>query len=103
MIARVIVTDLADADTAQILDEIIREAGYRAADKFNARVEDLYDRLGSHPDSCQARPKLGANIRVGVVHPYLVIYRHAEGADTASIIRIIHGRRKITRRLLGNA
>jgi toxin ParE1/3/4 len=96
MTARVIVTDLADADTAQILDEMDREAGYRAADRFNARVEDLYDRLGSHPDSCQARPKLGPNIRVGVVHPYL-------GVDTASIIRIIHGRRKITRRLLGNA
>ena len=63
MTARVIVTDPADADTAQILDEMTREAGYRAADRFNARVEDLYDRLGSHPDSCQARPKLGANIR----------------------------------------
>ena len=103
MTARVIVTDIADADTAQILDEMTREAGYRTADRFNARVEDLYDRLGSHPDSCQARPKLGANIRVGVVYPYLVVYRHAEGANTVSIIRIIHGRRKIKRRLLGNA
>lgn len=52
---RVIVTDLADADTAEILAEIAREAGYRAAEKYNFRIESLYDRLAEHPDSCEAR------------------------------------------------
>jgi toxin ParE1/3/4 len=53
------------------------------------------------PESCQARPNLGAHVRVGVMHPYLAIYRYATGSDTVSIIRILHGRRKITRQLLG--
>ncbi len=53
-----------------------------------------------HPESCEARPKLGAHIRVGVVVPYLVIYRHASGDNTVSILRILHGRRKITGKLL---
>lgn len=97
---RVVVTDLADADIAELLADIAREAGYRAAERYNFRIESLYDRLGEHPDSCEARPKLGAHVRVGVIVPYLVIYRHAAGDDTVSIIRVVHGRRKITRKLL---
>jgi plasmid stabilization system protein ParE len=34
------------------------------------------------------------------VFPYLVIYRYSKGDDTVSIIRILHGRRKITRKIL---
>ena len=98
--ARVIVTDLADADTAKMLTDIASDAGFLVAIKTNARIEDLYERLADHPESCQARPELGAHIRVGVVFPYLVIYRHITGGDTVSIIRIIHGRRKITRKIL---
>jgi toxin ParE1/3/4 len=101
--ARVVVTDLADADTAKILEELTREAGHRVAGKYNARLEKIYERLADHPESYQARPKLGAHIRVGVVYPYLVIYRHARGEDTASIIRVVDGRRKITRKLLRDA
>jgi toxin ParE1/3/4 len=101
--ARVVITDLADADTADILEEITREAGHRIARKYNARIESLYERLADHPESCQARPKLGAHIRVGVVYPYLVIYRHVSGDDTVSIIRVVSGRRKLTRKLLHGA
>lgn len=98
--ARVVVSDSADADTARMLDDLTREAGQAVAARYNAAIEALYDRLADHPDSCQARPTLGANIRVGVVRPYLVIYRHAEGSDTVGIVRILHGSRNITRRLL---
>jgi toxin ParE1/3/4 len=101
--ARVIITDPADADTAKILEEITREAGYRIASKYNARIESLFAMLADHPESCQARPKLGAHIRVGVVYPYLVIYRHVSGDGTVSIIRVVNGRRKLTRKLLHGA
>lgn len=100
MTIRVIVTELADADMAEILADIAGEAGYRTAEKYNFRFESLYDRLAEHPDSYEARPKLGAHIRVGVIVPYLVIYRHAAGDDAVSILRVLHGRRKITRELL---
>jgi toxin ParE1/3/4 len=101
--ARVIITDLADADTARILEYLTREAGHRVATKYVARLEGLYETIASHPESCQARPKLGAHIRAGVVHPYLVIYRHARGEDRVSIIRVLDGRRKITRKLVQGA
>jgi plasmid stabilization system protein ParE len=34
------------------------------------------------------------------VSPYIVIYRHTEAADTVTILRIVHGRRRITGTLL---
>ncbi len=101
--ARVIVTASADADTASILADLASGGGYVLASKFNRRLEALYDRLADHPDSCQTRPKLGPHIRVGVVFPYLVVYRHVVGDDIVSIIRVIHGRRQITRKLLRSA
>jgi toxin ParE1/3/4 len=70
--ARVIITDLADADTARILEYLTREAGPRVANKYVARFESLYESIANQPESCQVRPKLGAHIRVGVVHPYIL-------------------------------
>ncbi len=96
--ARVIVSDLADADTARILGDIAREAVHLVAAKYNARIEMLYDTLADFPESRQPRPKLGAHIRVGVVSPYLVIYRYAKSDDTISIIRVAHGRRELSRK-----
>ncbi|MGD9657304.1 MAG: hypothetical protein AB7U61_06630 [Methylocystis sp.] len=60
MTTRVIVTDLADADTGEILADFAGKAGYRAAEKYNFRIERLYEQLAKHPDSYEARPKLGA-------------------------------------------
>lgn len=100
MKARVVVTAPADADMANILADLAGEAGSLVASKYNTMFELLYDRLAGHPESCPARPELGAHIRVAVVFPYLVIYQHPEGGDTVSIVRVLHGRRKITRTLL---
>jgi toxin ParE1/3/4 len=99
--ARVIVTAPADADTADILAKIFTEAGKITAAKFNSRFEGLYDRLTDHPDIGPLRPKLGPHIRIGLAPPYVVIYRHVEGEDAVSIIRVLHGRRRLTRKLLG--
>jgi toxin ParE1/3/4 len=68
--------------------------------KYRALFRKLYDRLAGHPDSGPLRPALGPDIRIGVVSPYIVIYRHTEAADTVTILRIVHGRRRITGTLL---
>ena len=98
--ARVVVTDLADADTAKIVDDIARDAGHLVASQYSARFEVLYDKLAAFPESCQARTRLGAHIRVGVVVPYIVIYRYMKADETVSIIRVADGRRNITRKFL---
>ncbi|CCJ08241.1 Hypothetical protein BN69_2790 [Methylocystis sp. SC2] len=38
-----------------------------------------------------------------MISPYVVIYEHMAADDTAMIMRIAHGRRKITRKFLRSA
>ena len=40
---------------------------------------------------------------MGIVLPYVVIYRHSGDENRVAIVRIVHGNRRITRRLLGPA
>jgi toxin ParE1/3/4 len=98
--ARVVITASADADSAAILDYLNVKAGQPTVVKYRALFRRLYDRLADHPDSGAPRPALGPSIRIGVVSPYIVIYRHVEAADIVTILRIVHGRRRITGKLL---
>jgi plasmid stabilization system protein ParE len=41
--------------------------------------------------------------RAGGALPYVAIYRRAKGDDAVSIVRIVHGRRNITRNLVPGA
>ena len=93
---RVVISLVADADTAEILAFLARKAGRPTAAKYNA----LYDRLTDQPDSCPPRQALGPNVRIGIVPPYIVIYDHEPAADLVTVLRIIHGRRRITGKLL---
>jgi toxin ParE1/3/4 len=98
--ARVVIASSADADYAEILTDLTAKAGWRTASKFDELFEKLYDRLADHPRSGQPRPALGQNIRIGVVSPYIVIYRN-EDDHTVTVLRIVHGRRRITGKTLG--
>jgi len=101
--ARVVLSTVAQADTAAILRDIVANAGSRVAADYASSFAALYDRLASFPDSGAPRPILGRHVRMGVVSPYLVFYRHVPGSDLVGVIRTLHGKRNITRRLLGSA
>jgi len=98
--ARVIVSDVADEDMSRISARLAHEAGSRVARKYGLRFERLFELIAQRPDMCAARPGLGPFIRVGIVSPYLVIYRHITGENIASVIRVVDGRRNIVRSLL---
>ena len=98
--ARVVITATADADSAAILEYLNVKAGQPTVVKYRALFRRLYARLADHPDSGAPRPALGPGIRIGIVSPYIVFYRHIEAADTIIVLRILHGRRRITGRLL---
>jgi toxin ParE1/3/4 len=98
--ARVIVSLLAQADAAYIVTDLAGKAGQSVAAKYAASFEALYERLGAHPDSGAPRPVLGPQVRIGIVSPYIVIHEHIKADDAVTILRIVHGHRKITRRLL---
>jgi toxin ParE1/3/4 len=98
--ARVVVTSSADADIHAIQIDLAKLAGTRIAARYTALFERLYDRLAEHPDSGAPRPVLGTDIRIGIVLPYIVIYRHHEADDVVTVLRIVHGRRKIAATLI---
>lgn len=97
--ARVVIASSADADYAEILADLAAKAGWRVAAQYNERFESLYDRLANHPRSGAPRPALGPHMRIGIVSPYIVIYNN-ENEDTVTILRIVHGRRRIAGTML---
>jgi toxin ParE1/3/4 len=98
--ARLIVSSLAQADTACIARNLTTKAGHAVAARYLDSFEKLYDRLTDHPASGAPRPAIGPHIRIGVVSPYIVIYEHDAPQDTVTVFRIVHGRRKITGKML---
>jgi hypothetical protein len=51
-------------------------------------------------ESGAPRPDLGPGVRIAVVTPYVVIYRHITAEDSVTVLRIVHGHRKIAAKLL---
>ncbi|PPQ37434.1 type II toxin-antitoxin system RelE/ParE family toxin [Rhodopila globiformis] len=51
------------------------------------------------PAERRGRP-LGKDVRIGIVDPYIVLYRHTMTIDAVTVLRIVHGRRRITKALL---
>jgi toxin ParE1/3/4 len=98
--ARVVVTASADADAELIFDDLYAKAGKPTVIKYRAALRALYQHLAAFPDSGAPRPKIGRNIRIGVIHPYIVIYRHTDADDTLRVLRSVYGGRKITGKLL---
>ncbi len=98
--ARVIVSLLAQADSAYIIIDLVAKAGHRVAAKYASDFEALCERLAIHPDSGPCRPAIGERVRIGIVSPYIVIYEYEPASGIVTIFRIVHGRRKITGDLL---
>jgi plasmid stabilization system protein ParE len=98
--ARVVVTPSADADVHAIQIDLAKAAGLHTAAKYTTLFERLFDRLAQYPDSGSPPPSLGKDIRIGIVFPYIVIYRHHATDGTVTVLRVIHGRRDITAKLI---
>ena len=97
--ARIVITETADADTASILAYLGRVAGYGLTCKYQGLFESLYDRLSDHPESGALRPRLGKEIRMGFVSPYIILYRYDRVADNVFILRLLHYRQRAPRQL----
>jgi toxin ParE1/3/4 len=98
--APIVFTAAADADAAAIFDYLYAKAGKSTVLKYRAAFKTLYEHLANFPDSGAPRPKVGWRIRIGIVSPYIVIYSHMEADDIVRVLRIVHGSRRITGKLL---
>ena len=97
---RIVVSPQAGADIEGILDHLFEAAGISVVERYAADFQALDDRLTMFPASGVLRPQLGKNTRVAVLDPYLVIYDHAVGGETLTFLRVLDGRRNITRRMV---
>ncbi len=73
---RILLTASADQDSASILDYLSAKAGQSTALKYSVLFASLYKRLAVDPMSGPQRPKLGPDVRIAVVAPYVVTYKH---------------------------
>jgi toxin ParE1/3/4 len=95
---RLNISQHAQADFAAIIEYLAKEAGMWVARDYREQIRAFYRLLRDHPEIGAPRPRLGRNIRVGVVRPYLVIYRYA--GEGVTVLRIVHGRRKLAGTML---
>jgi len=98
--ARLIISDRADADSDDIIKYLNDEAGRTTATKYTNLFDDEYERLAAYPESGSPRPRLGRNARLCVISPYVMIYDYTPIDDTVVILRILHGSCRVTPRLL---
>ena len=96
----VIVSPAARADLTEIIAYLASVASVGTASRWNDRLWLAFDEIAEFPGSGALRPKLGTNVRIKIVTPYIVIYEHVRGAKSADALRVVHGRRRITKRLV---
>ena len=96
--AQVIVTERAKRDVRRILSDLNERAGYGVAARYAADFKATYRRLADVPAGGSPRPALGPDSRIAIVLPYIVIYDHKD--DVVTVLRVLHGKRNITRDLI---
>ncbi len=67
---------------------------------ITVRFRMTIERLVDMPLTGAPRPRLGPNTRIAVVAPYILIYDYKRDDDILTLLRILHGKRDITRLLL---
>ena len=98
--AKLIVSLQAQADEACIIRDLAGKAGRPVAEKYAVSIDELFVRLMAFPESGAPRPSIGKRVRIGVIWPYVVLSEYTAAMDTITILRIVHGRRRITGRML---
>ena len=98
--SRLVVTPEAETDINDILDHLVQHAGTSVATAYGSKFRRSIERLLEFPGLGVRRPALGANARIAIVPPYVLIYDYPDTADTLTLLRVLHGKRDITRRLI---
>jgi plasmid stabilization system protein ParE len=99
--AKLVVSEDADADLEEVLAYLEREAGPRVAERYGRKIGECMALLAEFPGIGTRRPALGADTRIGIVRPYILIYDYAAATDTLTLLRIVHGKRDITAASIG--
>jgi toxin ParE1/3/4 len=94
---QLVVTTDAEADTFAVLPDLEAKAGAPVAERYARRFVLQSNASSRCRRAAHPRPALGADTRCVIVPPYLLIYDYALGENTVVLLRVLHGRRRITR------
>ena len=99
---RIIVSRQADTDIDEIFDTLFERAGLLVVERYAGDLRAIYERLEMFPAIGAPRHELGRSVRIVVLYPYVIIYRYDPNRDIVTILRVLDGRRDITRRLISS-
>ena len=88
----------AKADIDEILDYLSIHAEFGVAADYGRWFDELLKLLNQFPGGGSPRPKYGRNVRGIVEWPYIFFYEVLP--DRVRVLRILDGRRKLTRKLV---
>ncbi len=97
---QVIISPRAAADLDDVSAYLAGRGGWQLVEKYDGLFEAVYRRLEMWPASGPARTKFGTLARIAPVPPYVVIYDWHAATDTVTIVRVVRGSRRITRKLV---
>ena len=97
---RLLVAAEAEGDIDDILAYLERDAGRVTAIAYAERFAEAIQRITDFPGHGTARPQLGPHARIAIVYPYLLVYDFDATDDLATLLRLLHGKREITERLI---
>ena len=94
--ARIDIGPSAKADLARIVADMRGQGRDRAADELEAELGVVLHRLAAFPETGSPRPGLGLGVRSEAVRPYVVLHEYDRTTDTVSVLRVLHGRRRLS-------
>ena len=94
---QLVVTADAETDTFAVLTDLEAKAEAPVAERYARRFQAAIERVVEMPQSGAPRSVLGADARCVIVPPYLLIYDYTLEDDTVVLLRVLHGRQRITR------
>jgi toxin ParE1/3/4 len=99
-VLRVKISLAADADFREVADYLRGKAGALTLAKYETAFARVIDLIDAQPEIGAPRPHLGKHVRLHVVDPYNVYSEYDATTGVVTILRVLHGRRKITRRMM---
>lgn len=87
-------------DLDNIIGRLERVAGAAVALSYASEFERSTDQLVQNPGLGAPRGRYGRNVRMLIVEPYLIFCEGGPKAMEVTVLRIIDGRRRITRSVI---
>jgi toxin ParE1/3/4 len=97
---RVRLSRQAQVDFDEIIAYLSDVAESGIARRYARDIRASIRRLAELPHIGPPRPELGANVRISIVSPYLILYDPDSFDGIVHVFRILHGSRNITRKML---